>query len=222
MRRTFRKKRRMDLLHKEALMAMESRKRATLINKISGFKPANLLATQGASGKQNLALFNSVVHIGANPPYLGFILRPTTVPRHTYENLIETGFYTINAVTTALHARAHQTSGKFGKEESEFEACGLKPVYHGGFPAPFVSGSPIGIGMRFEEELLVQSNGTRLIVGAVECLVLAEEAMEADGDVSLDGLDLTAIGGLDTYYRCERIGRYAYFRPGEALKRLDP
>ena len=211
----------MVLYQKEALMAMASRKRATLINKLIGFKPANLLATQASTGNPNLALFNSVVHIGANPPYLGFILRPTTVPRHTYENILETGYYTINPVTTVLHEKAHKTSGKYPRGESEFEACDLQAVFHGDFPVPFVSGSPIGIGMRFEEEHLMACNGTRLIVGAVECVVLAEGAMAADGDLSLDGLDLAALGGLDTYYRCEELGRYAYYRAGEPLRRMD-
>ena len=211
----------MTILDKQAIQGMESRIRATLINKISGIKPANLLATQSSAGLQNLALFNSVVHIGAAPPYLGFILRPTTVPRHTYDNLRETGYYTINAVTTQWHEHAHKTSGKFDRQNSEFHHCGLTPVFHGDFPVPFVHESPIGIGMRFEEEHLIHCNGTRLIVGSVELLVLPEGSVEQDGDVSLDALGLAAIGGLDTYYRCEEIGRYAYYRPGEELRRLE-
>lgn len=211
----------MTILDKKAILGMESRIRATLINKISGIKPANLLATQSADGLQNLALFNSVVHIGAAPPYLGFVLRPTTVPRHTYDNIRETGYYTINAVTTQWHEQAHRTSGKFDREASEFHHSGLTPVFHAEFPAPFVLESPIGIGMHFEEEHLIQCNGTRLIVGAVELIVLPEGSMGKDGDVSLEGLDIAAIGGLDTYYRSEAIGRYAYYRPGEELRRLD-
>lgn len=71
----------------DEIMRLPSRYRANLINKVSGFKPANLIGTKSKSGQTNLAVFNSVVHIGANPPYLGFILRPTTVERHTYENI---------------------------------------------------------------------------------------------------------------------------------------
>lgn len=209
------------LLDHDDIMGMPSRKRGTLINKISGFKPANLLATRSAAGKTNVAVFNSVVHIGANPPYLGFILRPTTVPRHTWANIQETGYYTINAVTQALHRQAHKTSGKYPQGDSEFEACGLTPEFHSDFPAPFVSGSPIGIGLRFEEALETRCNGTRLIIGAVQMLVLPDGVVGPDGDISLDGLGLAAIGGLDTYYRCEKVGRYAYYKPGESLRQLD-
>lgn len=52
------------------VLAMPDRKRATLMNYLSGFKSANLVGTTDAQHRHNLAIFNSVVHIGANPPYL--------------------------------------------------------------------------------------------------------------------------------------------------------
>ena len=198
---------------------MEGRSRATLINKVAGYKTANLIGTRSAAGVANLALFNSVVHIGANPPLLGFILRPATVPRHTYENLRETGCYTINQVTSAIHKQAHCSSGKFPPETSEFEACGLTPLYMEDLQAPCVAESAIKIGLMFEEEHLL-CNGTRLIVGRVHHLYLPETAIASDGDVALEELDTVAIGGLDTYYRGVKLGRYGYYRPGEELKEL--
>lgn len=198
---------------------MEGRTRATLINKVAGYKTANLIGTRSAGGVANLALFNSVVHLGANPPYLGFILRPTTVPRHTYENLMESRCYTINQVTTGIHQRAHCTSGKFPKGTSEFESCGLTPLYRDDFQAPYVTESAIKIGLTFEEEHLI-CNGTRLIVGRVEHLYLPKSAIGSDGDVALEDLDTVAIGGLDTYYRGVKLGRYGYSRPGEEAQEL--
>ena len=200
---------------------MEGRYRSTLINKIAGYKTANLIGTRSQSGLENLALFNSVVHIGANPPYLGFILRPTTVPRHTYEHLIDTGCYTINQVTSEIHTRAHCTSGKFPQGTSEFEACGLTPGYLGDFQAPYVAESPVKIGLKFEEEHLL-CNGTRLIVGSIQHLYLPQGVVAPDGDIALEALETVAIGGLDTYYTGVKLGRYGYYRPGEDLQRLDP
>ena len=198
---------------------MEGRTRATLINKVAGYKAANLIGTRSTGGVANLALFNSVVHLGANPPYLGFILRPATVPRHTYENLMETGCYTINQITSEIHKQAHCTSGKFPGSTSEFEACGLTPLYKDDFQAPYVAESAIKIGLVFEEEHLL-CNGTRLIVGRVHHLYLPETAIAPDGDVALEALNTVAIGGLDTYYSGVKLGRYGYFRPGEELKEL--
>ena len=49
-------------------LPMEDRKRIALINSLSGFKSLNLIGTINNQGQTNLAIFNSVVHIGANPP----------------------------------------------------------------------------------------------------------------------------------------------------------
>jgi len=203
------------------LMNLPARYRGTLINKIAGYKTANLIGTRSGSGMENLALFNSVVHIGANPPYLGFVLRPTTVERHTYKNLRDTGQFTINQVAASFHREAHQSSGKYPLEVSEFKACGLTPHYVQGFSAPFVAESRIKIGLSFEEEHLVNCNQTRLVVGKVEHLILPEEGVKADGDVDLEALNTVAIGGLDTYYTGKKLGRYGYYRPGDEVREID-
>lgn len=195
------------------LMQLPSRYRGTLLNKVSGLKPANLIGTKSKDGRTNLAVFNSVVHIGANPPYLGFVLRPATVERHTYESIKETGVYTINQITAQIHQKAHQTSAKYERGISEFEAVDLKEFYHENFHAPFVAQSPIKIGLRFEEEHYVKCNATRLIIGKVEHLFLPEGIIEDDGHIALEQLDSIAIGGLDSYYAIEKLGRYAYAKP---------
>ncbi len=197
----------------EGLMQLPGRYRGQLLNKVSGLKPANLIGTISKTGQTNLAVFNSVVHIGANPPYLGFILRPTSVERHTYENIKEAGVYTINQITTAIHQQAHQTSAKYDRAISEFEAVGLREHYHLDFPAPFVMESPIKIGLQFEEEQYIKCNATRLVIGKVVHLLLPEAAVAEDGHVALSELDSVAIGGLDSYYSVELLGRYGYAQP---------
>ena len=82
----------MQHFSKENIDALATRYKNNLINSISGYKSANLIGTQSKAGNTNLAVFNSVVHLGSNPALLGFILRPTTVPRHSYQNMKETGF----------------------------------------------------------------------------------------------------------------------------------
>ena len=205
----------------EKLMQLEGRFRANLINKIAGYKTANLIGTRSESGPENLAVFNSVVHIGANPPYLGFILRPTSVERHTYENIRETGYYTINQITGKIHRQAHMTSAKFQRGVSEFETCGLEPFYLKGFKAPFVAESAIKIGLKFEEAHRIECNDTRLIIGKVMHVILPEGTVGVDGDLDLESLDTVAIGGLDTYYKGVKLGRYGYARPGEELRELS-
>ena len=92
------------------LMGLEQRYRAAFVNSLSGFKSVALIGTKDANGQTNLAIFNSFVHIGANPPYIGFISRPDSVDRHTLSNIMETGYYTINHINESIFRQAHQTS----------------------------------------------------------------------------------------------------------------
>ncbi len=204
------------------IQKMDRNYRRDLINSISGFKSANLIGTQHPKGSSNLAIFNSVHHIGANPPLLGFILRPTTVARHTYENIRENnGFYTINQVTIPMIRQAHQTSAKFEEDVSEFEACGFTPEYLEDFPAPFVKECFLKIGLKLEEEHLIQANNTRLIVGKVHHLIFPAEAVSSNGFLNLEAIQAVAMRGLDTYYQAARICRLSYARPGQELSDLE-
>ena len=92
------------------IKAMEQRERARLINSLSGFKSANLIGSQNASGITNLAIVSSVFHLGADPALIGMIIRPDTVPRDTLSNIKTTGVYTINHVNSLIWQQAHQVS----------------------------------------------------------------------------------------------------------------
>ena len=207
-------------LNADKISQLPSRYRAKLINNISGFKSANLIGTVSEVGLENLAVFNSVVHIGASPPYLGFVLRPTTVERHTYENLKSTGYYSINQIHAGIHQKAHMTSGKFDRGVSEFESCGLTAEYLNGFPAPFVAESFIKIGLSFAEEHVMTCNGTIFVVGKIELLEFPAGAVMKDGHVDLESLGTVAISGLESYFSAKGLGRYGYFKPGEELKSI--
>jgi len=201
-------------------MQLERRQRANLMNYLSGFKSANLIGTIGSGSIPNLAIFNSVVHIGANPPYLGFILRPTTVARHTYDNIKATGFYTINHIHTGMYEQAHQTSAKYDEQTSEFEAVGLTPEFSGNFMAPYVEESRIKLGMQYKEEYQIKANDTILVIGKVEEVLLPENTFTKDGYLNLSDYDTVAISGLDTYHKTEKLARLSYARPGQQVKKL--
>ena len=197
----------------EKLKDLDKRFRANLINSISGYKPANLIGTISDSGATNLAIFSSVVHIGANPPLLGFIIRPIDeVPRHTYENIKQNGFYTINHVHEDFIAEAHWTSAKFERDESEFEKCGLTAEFIETFAAPFVAESRIKIGLKFVEEIPINLNKTILIIGEIQHVILPENALLENGNVDLNTVADVAISGLDSYHRVEKIETFPYAR----------
>ncbi|MEM1328180.1 MAG: flavin reductase family protein [Bacteroidota bacterium] len=192
------------------IVELPRRFRGTLLNYMSGFKSANLIGTKSEDGQTNLAIFNSVVHIGANPPYLGFILRPTTVDRHTYDNIQATQYYTINAIGESFYQKAHQTSAKYPTDQSEFDAVGLNTIYKDDFHAPYVAESPVQMGMQLEEVHSIECNGTHLVIGKMLHLYLPDNSIAEDGHFDLSKHGVMSIGGLDTYYRTEKVAQLSY------------
>jgi len=197
-----------------AIAAFEKVYRLNFVNGLPGFKPANLVGTAAPDGRTNLAIFSSVLHLGSDPAVLGMVTRPTTVPRHTYQNIKDNGgAYTLNHVPLSLVAQAHYTSANF-EDVSEFEACGFTADFRDGFPAPYVAESPLSIGLRLREEHAI-FNGTMLLVGTVEHVYLRDEALRPDGTLDLVALTETAISGLDGYHAVQPPVRYGYARPGQ-------
>ncbi|MEM1137303.1 MAG: flavin reductase [Bacteroidota bacterium] len=200
--------------NKESLLDMDQNFRRELINTISGYKSANLISTENKAKIKNLAIFNSVVHIGANPPLLGFIMRPLTVPRHTYQNIKETGCFTINHVHKGIIKEAHQTSAKYFETDSEFEKCGFTPYYYKNFKAPFVKESRISLGLVFREELQIKSNDTLLIIGEIVHIFIDKASYISDkGTVNLQEAETVSISGLDKYYEPNFLANLDRARP---------
>ncbi|WP_298287981.1 flavin reductase [uncultured Lutibacter sp.] len=184
-----------------------------LINSCTGYKSANLIATKSINNTTNVAVFSSVIHLGSAPPLLGFILRPTTVPRNTYQNIIETGFYTINHIHQEILEDAHHTSAKYKREISEFDVTNLETDYKNNFIAPFVKDCPIQIGMKYIEEYDIKSNNTKLVVGEIQELYIEEKLLKEDGFVNLSEGNIATINGLNGYAVPTLKERFEYQRP---------
>jgi flavin reductase (DIM6/NTAB) family NADH-FMN oxidoreductase RutF len=184
-----------------------------LINSCSGFKSANLLGSISEEGVSNLAVFSSVTHLGSKPPTLGFILRPTTVPRDTYKNIKDLGVFTINHIHEGIIEDAHHTSAKYPKDVSEFDMTGLEEEFKGAFKAPFVKGAPVQMSMKFIEEVYVPSNDVMLIVSQIQELYIDDELLQEDGLINLSKGNIAAINGLDTYAIPQFKTQLSYQRP---------
>lgn len=200
------------------ISALDKSYRTRLINSLSGIKSANLIGTKSKGGDENLALFSSVVHIGADPPLIGFIMRPVHVERHTYENILETKCFTVCAVSTAFQQKAHQCSARYPRNVSEFEAVGLLPEYHEAFPAPFVGESPMQIGCVLEDDIAIPANATRLIVGRIKLIRVSDGLLMEDGYLNLASGDIAAISSLDGWHSVGPATRYSHAKPDEALQ----
>ena len=120
------------------IMNMEKQERVHFINSLGGFKSVSLLGTANNNGQTNLAIFSSIFHIGANPPLIAVVFRPSPPDRDTLRNILETNFYTINHINENIYKQAHQTSARYDANISEFDITGLQSEYKNNFKAPFV------------------------------------------------------------------------------------
>ena len=201
---------------------MDQRFRTQLINSMPGVKALNLVGTRDADGQENLAIFNSIFHVGANPPYLGMVIRPDSVDRHTWQNIQATGSYTLNAVGSDFYAKAHQTSARYDNQTSEFDAVGLNPEYRDGVIAPFVAESAIKIGLELQEFQRVECNGTLVVIGKVVYVEINQALITEDGSVDLVKAQSVGSIGLDGYVDLSWIDRLSYAKPDRESTTLFP
>lgn len=200
------------LYSKDDITKLDRVERLKIINAVTGIKPANLIGTINNEGVTNLAIFSSVIHLGSNPPLLGFILRPTgDVPRHTFENILQNGVYTINHIHPEFIKNGHYTSGKFDASISEFKRCGLQEEFINDFKAPFVKESNFKMGLSFKQTIDIPLNGTTLVIGEIEHLQLPENAF-VDGDIDLQVTETVGISGLNSYYSLQKLASFPYVR----------
>jgi len=192
---------------------MEKRERAAFINSITGFKPANLIGTADSDGSSNLAIMSSVVHLGSHPPLLALVIRPNPVERHTLDNILETGVYTINHVSSDIVEPAHQTAARYPREMSEFAATGLSELWIDGFNAPFVRQAAIRIGLKLRDQQTIALNQTHLVIGEIVLAQAPQSCITADGAIDIQAAGTVALSGLDSYHESRRIKRMAYAKP---------
>lgn len=200
-------------IDKSEIEQLEQRYRTAFINSLAGFRQAVLIGTRSVDEKTNLAIFNSLIHLGANPALFGLMSRPGGVQRDTLQNILETKEYTLNFIQAANYKKAHQTSARYDKGISEFEKVGFTPVYHSGFRAPFVGEAVVKIAMKFEESIPVNINGTILIVGSITMVDINDGMVGEDGFVNLSAAEVLISQGLDAYFSSTEIGRLPYAKP---------
>ena len=197
---------------KQNIENLERIKRLNIINAIAGIRPANLIGTT-QKGASNLAIFNSVMHLGSSPALMGFILRPEgEVKRNTFENIKPNGVFTINHVPFEKVSNAHATSAKFPEVESEFEKCGFTEQWIDGFDVPFVEESRLKIGLSFVQSIAININKTSLIIGQVEHLMVEDTCLSNEGYIDLEAINSVGVSGLNSYYQLKKSASFPYAR----------
>ncbi len=204
----------------DEIMNMEKQERVHFANSLGGFKSVVLIGTQNKKSQTNLAIIDSILHIGSNPPLFGMVFRPGAVARHTLENILETGFYTINHITEKIHKQAHQTSARYDRDCSEFDETGLTPEFKNNFFAPFVKESNIQLAMEFKEKITLSINNTVLVIGEVKDVYFPENCLQKDGFLDIEKAESITCSGLDSYHKTTQISRLSYAKPDKTITSL--
>ncbi|MFZ4635636.1 MAG: flavin reductase family protein [Saprospiraceae bacterium] len=191
--------------------------RTNFLNCLSGFKSTHLIGTLSQDGYTNLGLFHNVVHLGADPALIGYINRPREAAPHTLENIERTGVYTMNAVQSSMVAQAHQTSAKYPRHTSEFEAAGVSACFRKGIPAPFVLESPVQYALRLVEVVPIRHNNTFLVIGKLLAAWVQADLLAPDGYLHLEKAGVVTTLGIDGYYQTTLLERLAYAKPDVPL-----
>lgn len=192
---------------------MERFYRANFINCLTGFKSPVLIGTVNAKGEENLAIFNNLVHLGADPALIGFINRPREAAPHTLTNIEATGIYTINHIQMNFVEKAHQTSAKYPEGVSEFEKVGLSPEKREDCIAPFVKESPVKFSMVLKEIIPIRFNNTYFVIGAIKDIYLDASIVEADGCIDLQKAEITTSLGINNYHEVKGGLKLTYAKP---------
>ncbi len=198
----------MKSISKETILQMDKVEKLNLINSCTGFKSANLIGTKSIEGNTNVAIFSSVTHLGSSPSLIGFIVLPTTTPRDTYKNIMETGYFTINHITIDMIADAHHTSANYESGISEFDKTNLEEEYKEGINIPFVKGSPVQLYCKFVNEYVIKENDTIHVIASIENIFFDEALEHKDGWLQLDKGNIVTLNGADGYFLPKLIDRF--------------
>ena len=204
----------------EQILNMEKQERVHFANSLGGFKSVGLIGTQNKKNQTNLAIVDSILHIGSNPPLFGMVFRPGVLERHTLENILETGLYTINHINEKIHKQAHQTSARYERNCSEFDQTGLTPEYKNNFFAPFVKESNVQLAMEFKEKITLYINNSVLIIGEVKDVYFPENCLQKDGFLDIEKAESITCSGLDSYHKTKQISRLSYAKPDKTITSL--
>ena len=72
--------------------------------------------------------------------------------------------------------------------------------------------------MQFIETLEIKHNGTVMVIGEIQKLIIDDSAMVDDDDIDLQASNSVGISGLNSYYALKKIAQFPYARVEELPK----
>jgi flavin reductase (DIM6/NTAB) family NADH-FMN oxidoreductase RutF len=195
-------------LSSEEIANLDRSYRRDFINRITGAKAAWILGSFHPDFGENLALFSSVVHVGANPPLIGIVFRPSLNRLHSLRNISETKLFSLNSLPFSLHKEMHSASANWDEDVNDFQICGLQKVAGLDHPIPLIKEATVRMLLEPKEKIRIQSNSTHFLVSEIKKIEIGYSRLDSEELPLPDGL--TYVSGLDLYCNVESVESMPY------------
>ncbi len=158
-------------------------------------QPATLVATLDQQGQTNLMMASWAGIVSKTPPTMAVSLHQS---RKTFENISETGVFSINMVPASLAAEADFCGIASGQKMDKAATLGLH-FENSAQGVPLLAESPLSVECRFER--FVELGDYRLVLGEILDIHVDEAALREDGSLDVEVFDpLVYLGGVKEYW----------------------
>ncbi len=198
-------------------------------------RPIAFVTTRSADGIVNLSPFSFFNAFGANPPVVAFspaFRGSDGSSKHTYENILETGEFTISTVSYSMVEQMSLSSADWPREVDEFDVTGLTPTPSTVVSPPGVAESPMFMECTLMHHLSLGDGPAsgNLLVGEVKMFHI-KDSLFVGKYPDVDRLDLVARMGGPQYCRASGDAVFSLAKPSglgvgyqalpEAVKQSD-
>lgn len=175
-------------------------------------KPALVIGSYSAKGEPDMMTAAWAGIVNSDPLYIGVSIRPS---RKTYENIKETGFFSISVPSAQYVAQMDYIGNVSGHDENKFEKLGLTPVHGNYANAPYVGEFPIVIECRVVDSIPLGSHTQ--FIGEVLDTKIDSAFLTADNQVNIEKLQPIIFDESYYYGYGRRLGK-----PFDIYKLLKP
>lgn len=168
-------------------------------------RPIALVSTVDGEGQHNLSPFSFFNAFGANPPVI--VVSPSYrgkdgTPKHTFENIRDTGEFTVSAVSYAMVEQISLASSDYERGVDEFAKAGFTKLPMDVVAPPGVAESPFIMECRLLQHVDTGGNpgSGNLMIAEVLRFHVRDSAFEGER-IDPRRLDLVARMGYNWYCR---------------------
>lgn len=180
-------------------------------------RPIALVGSLDADGRPNLSPFSFFNAFGANPPVVAFspaFRGSDGTPKHTFLNIVETGEFTVSAVSYAMVEQVSLASCDFPPDVDEFEMAGFTKLPSQKIAAFGVAEAPMVMECRLLHHIDLGGGPAsgNLLIGEVVMFHIKESAFNGPY-LDAERLDLVARMGGPLYCRASGPALFTLAKP---------